>query len=520
MKLYCLSKPVRFGFYNNVPNNSRVLTSLFSSKSQNPSSSSSSSDTLFNRIQVIRDPKASVLPVLRQWVSEGRPVDKSQLGWLVRTMKDFRRFNHALEISHWMTDSRFLPISASDAALRLDLIYRVHGLERAENYFNIMSRKLKTYNVYGALLRSYIRENSVEKAEATMEEMRNLGEKETSLPYNIMINLYTQNGEYDKIDELMREMRRKGIPFDKYTLRNRLSAYVAASDVLGMEKIIDRMEKDRKLSVDWKLYSLAASGYVKLGFFKEAQTVLQKLEQIMPAKKNKTALQFLLSLYASIQNKEELYRVWNKYKPSNGLIDAPYSCMIRSLLKLDDIDGAERIYEEWESKCKIYDFRVLNTLLFGYCRKGLLDKAESLLLKAVEERTPYASSWNLLANGYMDRNQIPKAVEMLKKALSIGRKGWMPNLSTLTSCLDYLKEQGDTTGMNEIINSLENLGVFSRDTSLRLLRTCDDAEESFSEVFREMDTIGFGFTAADGRNRVKRDGFSSDEETNEILEAR
>ena len=86
----------------------------------------------------------------------------------------FLFLSFVVQISHWMTDSRFLPISASDAALRLDLIYRVHGLERAENYFNIMSRKLKTYNVYGALLRSYIRENSVEKAEATMEEKRNL----------------------------------------------------------------------------------------------------------------------------------------------------------------------------------------------------------------------------------------------------------------------------------------------------------------------------------------------------------
>ena len=104
MKLHCLSKPAAFGFQKNLYNNSLFFTSLFSAKtldkprSSFSSSSSSYPDSLFQRVQAIRDPKASVLPVLRQWVNEGRPIGKDELGWLVRTMKDFRRFNHALEV--------------------------------------------------------------------------------------------------------------------------------------------------------------------------------------------------------------------------------------------------------------------------------------------------------------------------------------------------------------------------------------------------------------------------------------
>ena len=66
---------------------------------------------------------------------------------------------------------------------------------------------------------------------------------------------------------------------------------------------------------------------------------------------------------------------------------------------------------------------------------------------------------------------MPKAVEMLKKALSVGRNGWMPNPVTLEACLDYLKGQGDSKGMEEIIGLLKQLGSFDQDIYKKLLRT-------------------------------------------------
>ncbi|XP_062107337.1 pentatricopeptide repeat-containing protein At2g20710, mitochondrial-like [Humulus lupulus] len=522
IKLHYLIKPASFRFQYNLHNHPRAYTSLFSAKTPEIPHSSSSSypDSLFHRVQIIRDPKASVLPVLRQWVNEGRQVDKDQLGWMVRTMRDFRRFNHALEISLWMTDSRFLKISPSDAAVRLELIHKVHGLDRAENYFNNMSRKLKTHHVYAALLRSYVRENSVDKAEALMEEIRNLGEAVSSLPYNVLINLYAKNGNFDKIDMLMQEMKVKGIPHDKYTLRNRLSAYVAASDIAGMEKIMNRMEEEPNLYVNWKVYALAASGYLKVGLIKEALKMLGKLERdidkINP-KTQKTGHMFLLTLYSNTGNREELYRIWNKYKPTYRPTEAPYACMIRCLSKFDDIEGAEKVFKEWESQCSIYDFRVVNSILIAYCRKGLLEKAESTLKAAAEGSTPYAGSWSILANGFVENNQMPRAVEMLKKSLMIGRKGWMSNPVTLAACLDYLKDQGDVTGMEEIINLLRNSDVFSKDTFDRLLSTCDAAGESFSGVL--CPNVNGSNDGAE-TNQINTDGFSFDEETNEILGTR
>ncbi|CAB4273321.1 unnamed protein product [Prunus armeniaca] len=426
--------------------------------------------------------KPRFLPVLEQWVTEGGAVEKQELQSLVRLLKDFRRFNHALEISQWMTDRRYFDLSPSDAAARLNLIHRVHGLEDAENI--------------------YVQENSVEKAEATMQKMKKLGMAKTSFPYNMLINLYSQNGEHEKINILMQEMEENGIPLDKYTLRNRMIAYIAASDMPGMETILNRMEEDSNFIVDWKIYSMAASGYLKVGMIKKACSMLKMMERMMPLQGRKS-LEFLITLYANTGHKGELYRVWNTYKQSNEPMDVPYGCMISSLAKLDDIEGAERIFEEWESQCtEYYDFRVLNRLLVAYCKKGLFDKAESAVKKAAEGRIPYASTWNALAMGYTESKQMPKAIETLKKALSVDRWGWVPDSSTLTACLDYLEGQGDFEGIEEIISLLKNLGPLSRDLYHRLLRASAASGKSVSIILDQM----------------KVDGFTADEEAYKFLE--
>jgi hypothetical protein len=102
-KLYCMSKIISSP-PQNPPSNSLTLASLFSPKTQNPPSSSSSSSTsLYHRIQIIRNPKVSVIPVLEQWVNEQRPVNEQEIRSLVRIMKDFRRFSHALEVHFSLT---------------------------------------------------------------------------------------------------------------------------------------------------------------------------------------------------------------------------------------------------------------------------------------------------------------------------------------------------------------------------------------------------------------------------------
>ncbi|OVA00590.1 Pentatricopeptide repeat [Macleaya cordata] len=475
---------------------------FFSTKTLN----SHSFDSLYKRVSPIRDPKASIIPVLEKWVEDGNTVKRLDLRLLIRRMMYYRRFQHALEISHWMSDRRYIELSPSDVAIRLDLIFKVHGLENAEKYFHSIAKPLKAAQSYGALLYCYVKEKSVDKAHALVEEMKKLGFATTSFAYNMLVNLYSQTGQNEKIEILMQEMKSNGIPRDKFTLLNRLNAYAVKSDIGGMEKILNQMEEAPDISIDWNAYAIMANGYMKVGLTEKGLEMLKKVEEMTINRKTNMVLDFLLTLYARTGNKEELYRIWNLYKSAGRVQNTSYSSMITCLAKLDDIEGAEKIFQEFESSCTRFDFRVLNRLLVAYCKKCLFDKAESIVRKNVEEsvksgKAPYASTWNILAIGYLEDKQMPKAVEMAKNALLVGRRNWKMDPTTVDSCLQYLEAQRDVEGAEDFVKLLGASGLLTQEVYNRLLRTYIAAKKPVSNVL----------------GRMKVDGFSVAEATNEIL---
>ncbi|KAF2307708.1 hypothetical protein GH714_031075 [Hevea brasiliensis] len=333
---------------------------------------------LYRRISPVGDPKVSIIPILDRWIEEGRSVNKNQLQVFIKEFRYYKRYSHALEISMWMTDKRYFALTTRDVALRLDLISKVHGIEQAERYFNNIPQQLKVLEVYGALLNCYAYARSVEKAEAVMQKMRDLGFCRETLTYNVMLNLYYQTGNVEKFDALTHEMEENGIAYDKFTLTIRLSAYAAVSDIEGMEKTIKKMESDSRVVLDWASYAAAASGYTKAGLVDKALEMLKKSEGLITSKKRSTAYNFLLTQYAATGKKDEVLRLWELYKKKAKIYNIGYFSIISSLSKLDDFESAEKIFEEWESQNLKYDIRVPNFLIGAYSRKGHLDRAETL----------------------------------------------------------------------------------------------------------------------------------------------
>ncbi|KAK9092535.1 hypothetical protein Syun_027446 [Stephania yunnanensis] len=436
--------------------------SSHSTKTQN---SSPPKDDLYRRISPLGDPNISVSPVLDQWIKEGRIVSPTQLRSMIKELRGYTRFTHALEMSQWMSDRKYISLTPADMAIRLDLISKVHGVERAEKYFDTIPKQLRSFQTYGALLNCYAYSKSVDKAEALVQKMKDLGLVIAPLTYNVLLNLYSQVGQHEKIDALMEEMKERGIQMDRFTHSIRLSAYATLSDTEGMERTIKRMEDDPQVTMDWNCYAIAADGYIKAGFIDKALDMLKRSEELITGKKTRVAYEFLITLYASAGQKDEVYRIWNLYKSSEKLYNTAYTSMISSLSKLGDIEGAEKIVEEWETGGTSYDFRVPNCLIAAYCNNGLLEKAESFLSKAIEKgRKPISSSWNRLAACYVKINQMPKAVDAIRKAIEARRPGWKPSHETVSSCVEYLKQEGKVEAVEEFIQLLgESFGSSTTD---------------------------------------------------------
>ncbi|XP_021283555.1 pentatricopeptide repeat-containing protein At2g20710, mitochondrial-like isoform X3 [Herrania umbratica] len=387
---------------------------------------------LFRKISPSGDLSVSIVPVLDQWVEEGNPVEKHLLQFCIKRLRFYKRYGHALEMSLWMTDKRYFRMSYRDVAFRLDLIAKVHGIEHAENYFNSVPKQVKGPTVYSALLNCYAREKSVEKAEALMQRMRDLGLDRSTFVFNVLLSLHYKTDNYEKLDILMHEMEEKG------------------------------------------------DAYIKVGHLDKAFAMLKKSEEL--TKGRGIVYNNLLTRYTTLGKKEEVLRIWELYKTYPKVYNKGYIAMICSLLKFDDIESAEKIFDEWESQTPrtlSYDICIPNLLLCAYSRRGLLEKFETfvnrILLKGGK---PNAKTWYYFATALLWHNKMEKAVEAMKEAILIVGPCWKPRLKpsddSVAACLKYLKGKGDMDEAKIFIKLLGDRDIISPEVLVKLLSYIKD----------------------------------------------
>ncbi|KAH7554226.1 hypothetical protein JRO89_XS12G0137700 [Xanthoceras sorbifolium] len=431
---------------------------------------SGSMHRLYRMISPVGDPKVSIVPVLDQWVQEGGAVDKEQLHVMIKELRSYKRFTHALQISMWMSDKRYIPLTATDVAVRLDLISKVQGIEQAENYFNNIPKRLRTLHTYGALLNCYAYTRNVEKAEATMNKIREFGLAKRPLVYNCLLGLYHRTGNYEKLESLMHEMEENGTGWDRYTYGIRLAAYAAVADAEGVDKTVTRMESDTDVDLDWTSFAAAATAYTKAGLLDKALAMLKKSEGLINGKRSNIAYAYLMTQYATCGEKDEVLRLWQVFKEKMKIHNNGYISVMTSVLKFDDLECAERIFEEWESKTLSYDIRIPNFLIGAYGRKGLPEKAETLIGRIISKgEKPDEKTWYYVATGYLLINQPQKAVEKLKQALMVCHEKWRPQNTVVAACLEYFKREGDMEAAGNFINLLGDKNIISVDVQDRLL---------------------------------------------------
>ncbi|XP_031283615.1 pentatricopeptide repeat-containing protein At2g20710, mitochondrial-like [Pistacia vera] len=364
-------------------------------------------NALFHRDLAVRDPTVSIVPMLDQWVQEGRNVDQLQLRDFIKRLRSFKRYVHALQMSMWMTDKRYLVLNAGDMATRLDLIHKVKGIEQAENYFNNIPIQLRGPEVYASLLNCYVNEKSLERAEATMQKMRDLGLAKYPLVYNTFLKLYYQNEKYEKLT--------------------------------------------------------VCKWVCKAGLLDKALSMLKKSEGLITDE---------TSDFGTLQEHKKVY-------------NRGYRCVILLFLKFDDMESAEKVLEEWESQCKHYDIRIPNLLIDAYCRKGLLQKAETLINRVkLKGGKPDPCTWLYIVTAYLRDNQTEKAVDTLKEASVVRGDQWKPNEESWAASLEYLKERGDLEGAEKIIKLLRDKDIISEDVQNSLLNNVRVGKSNLDAIWK------------------------------------
>ncbi|ONK55605.1 uncharacterized protein A4U43_UnF1030 [Asparagus officinalis] len=418
---------------------------------------------LYRRISTMENPSLGSGAVLDQCEEEE---EKRLSKWLLcrvakKELRKFRRFKHALEIYEWMTaqGDRFT-FTSSDMAIQLDLISKVHDISYAENYFYSLSDELKDKRTYGALLNAYGQAKMKEKAENILETMKAQGYVTDALPYNVMMTLYMNLEEHEKVNTIINEMKEKNIQFDLYSYNIWITNCAAMEEIEEMERVMERMISDSNINPNWTTYSTLATMYIKAGQFEKAENCLKELE-LRVTGRDRTPFNYLLGYYSSLGKKQEVYRVWDWYKSSfPNMLNMGYQAMLASLVRINDIDKAEDIYEEWLSTTSNADPRICNILMGWYSRQGLVYKAKALLDRLVEKGgKPKPITWEILAEGYVKDKEISKALSCMKNAASYnGASNWRPKPGNVANIVALCKEMEKMEDVDMLIDVLRDRG--------------------------------------------------------------
>ncbi|KAG7576831.1 Pentatricopeptide repeat, partial [Arabidopsis thaliana x Arabidopsis arenosa] len=451
-------------------------------------SSPGTNQTLLSRIESAADQKAAITTVLDQWRQQqqqqqhgNHQLNPSLVKGIVEKLHDSKRYRQALEVSNWMIEKKICNHLPEDLAVRFHLIENVLGLEEAEKFFQSIPENLKGESIYTALLKSYAKsgEESLSKAEYTFEKMRKLGMLLRPSPYNSMVSLYSSLRNRNKVDDILQKMKENNIELDSPTVNNALRVYAAVYDVATMDKFL----------ADWN-----------------AITTLEWLTTLDMAKAYR-----LIRLYGEAGEREDVYRIWDLYKNTKEKDNEGFRAMIGSLLKLDDVNGAEKIYyDEWESSGLEFDVRIPTMLMSGYRAKGMVKKADKLLYKTMKNKrlvisiNPFVeelvknrnqvkpSDLRDLIKNLRDSNQLSKALEAStwmceKRGFNLFPEDYAIRFHLIEKVLGL--EEAEKFFESSIPKNMKDYSVY--DTLLtsytRSAKTLDKAEG----VFEKMRELGF-----------------------------
>ncbi|KAK4759268.1 hypothetical protein SAY87_022399 [Trapa incisa] len=458
-------------------------------------------NALYRRISLMEKPELGSATILNQCEDEGKKLTKWELCRVVKELRKFKRYRPALEVYEWMNNrEEKYHLSASDAAIQLDLIAKVRGLSSAENFFVKLPDSLKDRRIFGALLNAYVRDKSRKKAESLIDTMREKGYTTHALPYNVMMTLYMNLKEYEKVDSMVSEMMEKNIKLDIYTYNIWLSSSGSQGSAERMEQVFEQMKQDKSINPTWTTYSTMATMYIKMGMMEKAEECLKKVESRITGR-DRIPYHYLISLYGSTGNRDEIYRVWDSYKSIFPSIpNLGYHAVVSSLVRIGDIEGAEKIYNEWLPVRATYDPRIANLLMSWYVKEGNLEKAESMLDSMIElGGKPNSSTWEILAEGHLKEQRIGESLSCFKEAFAVCSRSWKPKPVNITTYIDLCEVEGDEEAKETIVRLVKESGFLKDESYSSLVGLYDEgvagigvlnnsdeeAESSESEMFVE-----------------------------------
>ncbi|KAL3637139.1 hypothetical protein CASFOL_019438 [Castilleja foliolosa] len=405
---------------------------------------------------ILASPPVPVSKVLDKWVDEGNEVALTEATVTIHHLRKRRMFGKALELSKWIESKKCLELVESNYASHVDLIAKLHGIYKAEDYIKKIPESLRGELVYRTLLANCVSAANVKKSEELFNKMKNLGFPVSCFSCNQLLLLYKRTDKR-KIPDVLSLMEKENIKPTVLTYQVLINVNGQSRDIPGMEQVVKKME-DAGLELNTHIKASLARYYAANGLKDKAQSVLKEIEGD-DINKNRWACQLLIPIYASLGMEHEVERIWKVCESSPRLSE----CMsaINAWGQLNRIDNAESAFDLMMKKVKNPSTKYFNTLLKVYADHKMLAKGKELVRRMGESGCTLGPlTWDAIVRLYVGAGEVERADSILTKAIK--QKQGRPLFLTYRIIMEQYAARGDVHNTEKMLLMMRQSGYASK----------------------------------------------------------
>ncbi|XP_027123250.1 pentatricopeptide repeat-containing protein At1g80270, mitochondrial-like [Coffea arabica] len=405
---------------------------------------------------ILAAPGLSVHKVVDKWLEEGNEVTRPEIAYTMLNLRRRRMFGRALQLSEWLELKGGHEFGEREYASRLDLIAKVRGIEKAENYIQNIPKSFRGEILYRTLLANCVAVANLKKAEDVFNKMKDLGFPITSFACNQLLLLY-KRCDKKKIADVLLLMEKDNVKPSLFTYKILIDAKGQSYDITGMEKIVETM-KDDDIEPDFATKALLARHYISGGLKEKAESLLQEMEGV-DIKENRWACHSFLHLYADLGKADEVHRIWKVCESRPRLLEC--LAAIEAWGKLKKVEEAEAVFESMAKKWSKLSGKHYSALLKVYANQKLLDKGKDLVKRMADSNCYIGPlTWDALVKLYVDAGEVEKADSILQKAAEQNRM--RPLFSSFMAIMDQYSKRGDVHNTEKLFHKMRKVGYVSR----------------------------------------------------------
>ncbi|KAK3004301.1 hypothetical protein RJ639_018663 [Escallonia herrerae] len=436
------------------PQNEMELSDTEPDVSREKSRERRGSNQLFRII--VTAPGLSVHNALEKWVEEGNELTRPDILLAMLFLRRRRMYGRALQLSEYVESTKKVEFLERDYASRVDLIAKVRGVHKAENYIEKIPKSFRGEVVYRTLLANCVLANNVKKSEQVFSKMKDLEFPITCFACNQLLLLY-KRVDKKKIADVLLLMEKEKVKPSLFTYRILIDTKGQSNDIAGMDQIVETM-KAEGIEPDLATQALLAKHYVLGGLKEKAEPILKQMEG-GNAKENRWACRSLLPLYATLGKADDVERLWNICKP-NPRIDECIAA-IEAWGKLNNVEEAEAVFDKMVKTWKKLSSKHYTAMLKVYANHKMLAKGKDLVKQIGESGCRIGPlTWDALVKLYVEAGEVEKADSILLKAAR--QNQIKPMFSSYMTIMEQYARRGDVHNAEKMFHRMRQAGYQAR----------------------------------------------------------